>query len=72
MFVVVLFQVHLERLGQIESIHSVVRNVTADHSPAEVLQGERGIPVERKGQRRLEEHAQLGVLVVVDKAQDGR
>ena len=71
LLVVILFQVHFERLGQSESVHSVVRSVAANDGPAEVLQGERGTPVERKSQRRLEEHAQLRILVMVDEAQDG-
>ena len=67
----VLFEIELERLGQVEGRDAVVGEPLADDGAGHVLQRERRRPVQRQRQRRLEEHAQLGVLVVVDQAQDG-
>ena len=65
MFVVVLAQVLLERLGQCELADVVVGAVVVDDGAGELLQTEAVAPVDRMEQHRLEEHAAVGVFVML-------
>lgn len=67
----VLFQVRLERLGQLQLIYIIVLYFTNDACPAQMLQREAEVAVQRQREHRFEEHATAGVLVVLDEAADG-
>ena len=71
LLVVVLPGVLLEAAGQGEVGDAVVAGVAADGGPGELLQGGRVGPGQRGGQHGLEEHAEVGVLVVLQESADG-
>lgn len=68
LLVVVVLEVFLQCFGQRNEVDAVVRALVADHSTAQVLQGEGEVAVHGQRQHRLEEHAAAGVLVVLDQA----
>lgn len=67
----ILLQIALQSLRQLQLIYVIVRQSTHDIRPAQVLQWEREIPVQRTREHRLEEHAAARVFVVLDQTTDG-
>lgn len=71
LLVMVLLQVLLERVGQRQCVDAVVRGAAANGSAADVLQAKGLYPVDGVREQRLEEHAGVGILVVLEEAGDG-
>lgn len=65
LFIVVFFKVLFQDVWNGEHVDAVVGGVAADYRSADVLQAERLLAVDGIGQERLEEHARVGVLVVL-------
>ncbi len=61
----------LQSVGQRQSVDAVVRGSAADDGAADALQAEGLRAVDGVRQQRLEEHARVGVLVVLQQAGDG-
>lgn len=72
LLVVVLLQVLLQRIGKRQCVDAVVRGAAADDGATDVLQAEGLRPVDGVRQQGLEEHAGIGILVVLEEARDGR
>ncbi len=61
----------LQSAGQRQSADAVVRGSVANHGAADALQAKGLGAVDGVRQQRLEEHARVGVLVVLQQAGDG-
>lgn len=68
--VVVLLQVALQRFGELQLVYVVIRQSADYGRPAQMLQREREVPVQRPRQHRLEEHAAARIFVVLDETAD--
>lgn len=61
----VLLQVPLHHVRQLQVPNTIVRRLADDCRPAQLLQGETKVPIQRLRQHRLEEHDTGRVLVVL-------
>lgn len=64
----VLLQVALHHLRQLQIPNTVVRRLTDDRRPAQLLQRKHKVPVQRLRQHRLKEHDARRILVVLQQS----
>lgn len=68
LFIVVFFQVLFQSIWNGKHVNAIIGGAAAYDRSADVLQAERLCAVDRVGEERLEEHAGVGVLVVLQQS----